>query len=345
MRNKKFLKASNPTIMVSAERRTADLRTERRLRSQDAVVGVDGGGTKTHAVITDVDNRILGEGTAGPSNPLRVGVTKAAAAVLEAVDRACEAAEVRRSDLVAAEVGLAGARRVELRERMHEALSNLEIDDIEVVGDADIALYGATDGEPGVVVIAGTGSISCGINEAGKEACAGGWGPMVGDEGGGSWIARSALRAIAKAADGRGPTTSLSSRACAYFHVTTAEDLSTAIYAPSITNERLAGFGRFVVEAAKAGDPVGLAIITEAGRELGIAAVAVIRNLKLDRQRFQVAFVGRIFSAAGELVLEPMREEINKVAPKAYLAPPRYSPALAAARLARQHVNDIALAV
>ncbi len=331
--------------MVSAERRSANIRSERRLRSQDAVVGVDGGGTKTHAVITDVNNQILGEGTSGPSNPLRVGVTKAAAAVLEAVERACEAAEVRRSDLIAAEIGLAGARRVELRERMHEALSNLEIDDIEVVGDSDIALFGATDGEPGVVVIAGTGSICCGINAARKEVCAGGWGPMIGDEGGGSWIARAALRAIAKASDGRGPKTSLTRDACAYFHVTTAEDLSTAIYAPSITNERLAGFGRYVVEAAKANDAVGLAIITDAGRELGIAAAAVIRNLKLDRHRFQVAFVGRIFSAAGELVLGPMREEITRLAPKAYLAPPRYSPALAAARLARQHVNNIAVAV
>ncbi len=331
--------------MVSAERRSANIRTERRLRSQDAVVGVDGGGTKTHAVITDVNNRVLGEGTSGPSNPLRVGITKAAAAVLEAVDRACEAAEVRRADLIAAEIGLAGARRVELRERMHEALSILEIEDIEVVGDSDIALYGATDGEPGVVVIAGTGSICCGINAAGKEICAGGWGPMIGDEGGGSWIARTALRAIAKASDGRGPKTTLTHDACTYFHVTTAEDLSTAIYAPSITNERLAGFGRFVVDSAKAGDQVGLGIITEAGRELGLAAAAVIRNLKLDRQRFQVAYVGRIFSAAGELVLGPMREEINELAPKAYLAPPRYSPALAAARLARHHVNQVALAV
>lgn len=331
--------------MVSGERRTAHLRNERRIRSQDAVVGVDGGGTKTHAVITGVNNDVLGEGTSGPSNPLRVGVTKAAAAVLEAVDRACEAAEVRRTDLLAAEIGLAGARKIELRERMHEALTNLQIDDVEVVGDADIALYGATDGEPGVVVIAGTGSICCGINGSGKQTCAGGWGPMIGDEGGGSWIARSALRAIAKAADGRGPKTVLTRDACAYFHVSAAEDLSTAIYAPTITNERLAGFGRFVIEAAKAKDQVGREIIAESGRELGLAAAAVIRSLKLERELIQVAYVGRIFSAAGEMVLGPMREQINAIAPKAYLAPPRYTPALAAARMARQHLKRVALAV
>ena len=331
--------------MVSAERRTANVRNERRLRSQDAVVGVDGGGTKTHAVIIDINNRVLGEGTAGPSNPLRVGITKAAAAVTEAVDRACENAEVRRSDLIAAEVGLAGARRVELRERMREALVGLEIDEIEVVGDADIALYGVTDGEPGVVVISGTGSICCGVNSAGKEACAGGWGPMVGDEGGGSWIARCALRAVAKASDGRGPKTSLTRDACSYFHCTTPEDLSTAIYAPSITNERLAGFGRYVIQAAKAKDPVSREIILAAGKELGISAAAVIRSLKMERERFQVGYVGRVFAAAEELVLEPMRDEVHKVASKAYLAPPRYSPAEAAARLARKHFKHVAVAV
>ena len=331
--------------MVTTERRTADLLNARRVRARDAVVGVDGGGTKTHAVITDVNHRVLGEGTAGPSNPLRVGIANAALAVREAIDRACEAAEVRRSDLVAAQIGLAGARRPELRARMHEALSNLEIADIEVVGDADIALYGATDGQPGVVVIAGTGSICCGVNGARKEFCAGGWGPMVGDEGGGSWIARRALRAIAKASDGRGPKTSLTENACEYFHVSMPEDLSTAIYAPSITNERLAGFGRHVIEAAKAKDQVARDIMSDAGRELALSATAVIRNLKLEKDRFQVACVGRVFSSAGELVLASMREELKKVAPRAYIAPPLFPPAVAAARMAREHLNHVALAV
>ena len=308
-------------------------------------MGVDGGGTKTHALITDVDDNVLGQGVAGPSNPLRVGIANAAAAVREAIDRACEAAEVRHSDLVAAEIGLAGARRPELRARMREALSSLDITDLEVVGDSDIALYGATDGKPGVVVIAGTGSICCGINSAGKEVCAGGWGPMVGDEGGGSWLARRALRAVAKASDGRGPKTSLTKDACEYFHVSTPEDLSTAIYAPTITSERLAGFGRFVIEAAKTKDEVARDIMCDAGRELALSAIAVIRNLKLQNDRFQVACVGRIFSSAGELVLASMREELKRVAPKAFIAPPLFPPAVAAARMAREHLNQVALAV
>jgi len=293
----------------------------------------------------DSDMRIIGEGRAGPSNPLRVGVTSAAAAVREAIDEACAAAKVRRSDLDAAEVGLAGARRRELRERMRETLLPLGIRDIEVVTDADIALYGATDGAPGLVVIAGTGSICCGINARGKRLCAGGWGPIAGDEGAGAWIARRALRAIAYASDGRGPQTLLTEFACNYFHVSTADDLTTAIYAPTITNERIAGFGKDVVEAAKRKDEVAAQIILEGGTELGLAAVAVIRNLQMEKERFQIAYVGGVFRAAGEMILKPLRAEVAKAASRAYFEPPHFSPAVAAARMARERINHVALAV
>jgi N-acetylglucosamine kinase-like BadF-type ATPase len=331
--------------MVLTDTRQAGFLTTQRPTGRRAVVGVDGGGSKTHAVVLDVNFAILGEGLAGPSNPLRVGIVNAATAVREAIDEACEAARMRRTDLVAAEIGLAGASRKEISKRMREALIGLGIGEIIVVGDAEIALYGATEGEPGLIVIAGTGSICCGINARGKRACAGGWGPVAGDEGGGSWIARRALRAIAHAQDGRGSATSLTSAASKYFHVSDANDLSTAIYAPTITNERLAGFGKYVIDAAKAKDRVAGKILAEAGKELGLMAAAVIHNLKLERETFQVAYVGGVFGAAGELLLAPIRKQIKKVAPRAYVAPPRFPPAVAAARMARQHLDHVALAV
>ena len=315
------------------------------MRAQHAVVGVDGGGTKTEAVIIDADLRVIGEGRAGASNPLRVGITSAAAAIREAIDHACAAAKVRRSDIEAAEVGLAGARRRELRERMRETLLALGIHDLEVVTDADIALYGATDGAPGLVVIAGTGSICCGMNARGKKFCAGGWGPIAGDEGAGAWIARRALVAVARASDGRGPQTLLTQLACDYFHVSTADDLTTAIYAPTISNERIASFGKDVVEAAKQKDAVAEDIIVQGGRELGLAAVAVIRALQLEREEFQIAYVGGVFRASGEMMLKPVRAEVVKVAPRAYFEPPHFAPAVAAARMARERINHIALAV
>ncbi len=330
--------------MATTAERSTDLSPSRRAKPRLIFAGVDGGGTKTHAVVMDEAGNVLGEGHSGPSNPLRVGITGAAAAIREALDRACAAARIRRSEILAVEIGLAGARRREVSARMEEALAMLAIRELEVVGDAEIALFGATDGEPGVVVIAGTGSVSCGINARRRSTRAGGWGPLAGDEGGGSWIARRALSAIAQATDGRGPQTSLVASACSYFHVSTADDLATALYAPTMTNERIAGFARPVIEAAQDGDQIARKIIKDAGRELGIAAAAVIRRLKMEQDCFQVAFVGGVF-AAGELLLAPLRNEVERVAGRAYLAPPRFGPAVAAARLAREHNANLALAV
>ena len=293
----------------------------------------------------DVNFGVIGEGRSGPSNPLRVGIAGAATAVREAIDSACVMANLRRTDLIAAQIGLAGARRRELRERMRETLMRLDMGEIEVVADADIALFGATNGAPGLVVIAGTGSNCCGINARGKKFCAGGWGPIAGDEGSGAWLSRRALRAVAHAFDGRGPNTALTELACSYFHVTSADDLNTAIYAPTITNERLAGFGRDVVNAAKDRDPCALQIVADGGTELGYAAAAVIRHLQMEHDRFQIAYVGGVFRAAGDLIMNTLRAEVKKVAPRAYFEPPHFAPAVAAARMARERINHIALAV
>ena len=325
---------------MKARRRPVKLHSKRptALAARALVLGVDGGGSKTRAVVADGAGEILGEGLAGPSNPLRVGVGDAAAAIRDAVDKACAAAGVRRAEIVAAEVGLAGVKRADIRERMRAAVAELGVKTVEVVTDAEIALYGATEGKPGLVIIAGTGSICCGVNARGRRACAGGWGPVVGDEGSGSWIARRALRAVARATDGRGQKTTLVEAACDYFNVAAADDLSTAVYAPSVTNTRIAGFGSRVVEAAKRRDAVAREIVEGAGRELALAAAAVVRKLKMERERFQVAYVGGVF-AAGALILDPLSEELARVAPRAFVAPPVLAPAEAAARMAGEQLQ------
>jgi len=307
-------------------------------------VGVDGGGTRTRAAILD-GGRVLGKGVAGPSNPLRVGIATGAVAIRDAIDKACAAALVQRDDIVAAGVGLAGVRRNDVRTRMREVLVEiLGIENIQLLPDADMALYGATDGAPGVVVMSGTGSISCGLNRQGKRVYVGGWGPVAGDEGSGSWIARRALQAVAHATDERGPQTALAAAACNYFQVNAPDDLSTAIYAPTMTNDRIAGFSKQVIEVARAGDPVARQILLEAGRELGKAAVTVIRKLKMEGERFQVAFVGGVFSA-GELVIAPLRSEITRVARKAFIAEPSFSPTIAAGRMAQEQLHRLPVAV
>ncbi len=314
--------------------RTNKIKTKRASQSNYLFLGVDGGGTKTLVVLLDEENNVVAEGLSGASNPLRVGIETAVANISEATNKACDKIGRNPIEIVSAACGLAGVRRTDLRMRVRERIrQKLGIKLIEVVTDAEIALYGATKDEAGLVVIAGTGSICLGRNEKGEKAVAGGWGPLAGDEGSGAGIARRALQAIAKASDGRGDQTKLSRKAMQYFRAGKSEDILVAIYAPQIDNIKIAGFAKFVVEAAVEGDPVAREILAEAGRELGTAANAVIHRLKLERKKFSIAKIGSIFRA-GELITEPLLETIHKTTPQAYLIEPLLPPAVAAAQMA-----------
>lgn len=303
-------------------------------------LGVDGGGTKTTIAIMNGAGDVLCQGTSGPSNPLRVGVETAVNHIMQAIDSACDTAGASRGDIVAATLGLAGVRRQDLRQRVRESFfKHLHIRSIEVVTDAEIALYGTTLGKPGIVIIAGTGSICLGKNANGEIAVAGGWGPLAGDEGGGSTIAKQALSAVARASDGRGEPTRLSEKAAEYFRASTPENLIVAIYSPQMDNARIAGFARFVVETALEGDKIASNILREGGYELGRAACAVIKKLGLTRQKVPIGCVGSIFKA-GEMFTGPMIETVRKVAPKAFLTRPLKEPSHAAALMAFENYRN-----
>lgn len=310
------------------------VKKSRRARSHNLYLGVDGGGTKTHAVLFNEDGQFIGEGFSGASNPLRVGVETALTNIFQATDAACDEANESRSDIVSATCGLAGVRRGDLRQRLRERIADqFGIKSVEVVTDADIALFGTSLGKAGVVVIAGTGSVCLGRNEKGETAIAGGWGPIAGDEGGGISIARRGLQAIAKALDGRGEPTELSEAGKTYFRASSAENLLIAIYAPQMDNKRIAGFARLVVETAGTGDKIAAEIMSEAGAELGSAVNAVIEKLRLKRNKFPVGLVGSIFRA-GNLITDSLIQTVHEIAPKAYLSEPILQPGNAAAQMA-----------
>src|ERR1700686_136401 len=171
-------------------------------------LGVDGGASKTAALVTDENGSPLGDGLAGPSNPPRVGIETASRNIERAVNKALGAADVPSREIVWAYCGIAGADHPAHRQEVVDSLSiffprgNFTVDN-----DARIALTGAVGYGGGVVVIAGTGSVAFGRNEKGEEARAGGWGPIVGDEGSAYGIARAGLAAVLRAFDGRGQKT------------------------------------------------------------------------------------------------------------------------------------------
>ena len=310
---------------------------KRKKNSHNLYLGVDGGGTKTHAVLIDEDKNILGEGITGAGNPLRVGVENAIKNIFSAIEKASDAANRSKIDIVSAQIGLAGVRREDLRYLIRNRFREiLRIRKVEVTTDAEIALYAATEGKEGLVIIAGTGSVCMGRNAKGEMASAGGWGPLAGDEGGGAGIARRALQTIAKSSDGRGKPTKLSDYAVDYFRAGRLEDLAVAIYAPQVDNARIAGFAQFVSQAATEGDEVAIEVLTEAGRELGLAAAAVIQKLKMQKRKFPIGKVGSVFKSE-ELITKPLLEKVNEIAPKAFMSETQKSPAFAAALMAWQN--------
>ncbi len=299
-------------------------------------LGVDGGGTHTRALITDSTHRILGEGQSGASNPVRVGLAEALVNLELAVRDACVQAGIEVGDLTAACFALAGVSHPIHYEVMKEQLDEaFGIGHLKLITDASAALTGALDGKPGVIVIAGTGSIAMGINGAGEEARSGGLGPLLSDEGSGYDIARQALRAVIASFDGRQPETRLTRLICERLGVTQPADLPGVLYNSDCEKVEIASLAELVSQAAQAGDPVASSLLRKAGEELGALAVSVIRKLHLQDQTFRVACIGSVFNAE-EFVLTPLRQTILQVAPQAEIGKPLFPPTIGAVKIAQQ---------
>lgn len=280
------------------------------------VLGVDGGGSRTIALVLDGQGREIGRGQGGPSNHQSVGIDAAREGLEEAITTALRAAG--HPALAAACLGMAGLDRPE-DQHILEEMAGVVLPEVsaEVVHDATIALVGGTGGKRvGVVVIAGTGSIAVGYDASGRMARAGGWGHLLGDEGSGYDLARRALIAATRAHDGRGPATTLTHRLPAAAGVDTLEALANRVYLEGWTTPRLAWLAPVVFSAAEAGDAVASQIVSEAAAELGLAAVAVIRTLGLEAQDVEVVLAGGVFQG-GPMLTEGVGQVIHRTAPRA----------------------------
>jgi N-acetylglucosamine kinase-like BadF-type ATPase len=162
-----------------------------------------------------------------------------------------------------------------------------------VVNDALVALEAGAPSAPGVVLIAGTGSIAYGRNEHNQSARAGGWGYMLGDEGSGYWIGRAALRACLREADRRGPATQLTGLLLHYYGVARAQDLIAQVYHGNLRPAAIAALAQCVQGAFSDGDGVAIGILRSAADQLESAALSVARRLELNRIGFPICAVRR----------------------------------------------------
>ncbi len=258
-------------------------------------LGVDGGQSSTTALIGDSSGFVLGHGQSGPCNHVGAaeGRAKLTGAVTGCVRQACERAGVEWQTVrfKAACFGMSGGP--DDKETILRDL--LPADRWVVTHDGMIALAGATGGEPGVIVIAGTGSLAFGRASDGRTARAGGWGYVFGDEGGAFDITRQALRAILRMEEGWGSFTVLRERLLDATGAPNANGLLHRFYTTAFPRPRIASLSQVVSAAAEDGDRVAREILGQAAQHLASFVAAVRHQLFEEGTPVPVCPVGGVF--------------------------------------------------
>jgi N-acetylglucosamine kinase-like BadF-type ATPase len=290
-------------------------------------LGIDGGQSSTTAVIGDETGRVLGAGSGGPCNHVEgpAGKPKFMGAIGGCLRQACSEAGLDASavEFETACAGFSGGP-ADKQTLLGEIVRARQL---HVTTDAIVALAGATAGAPGIITIAGTGSISYGMNAAKKFARAGGWGYIFGDEGGGFDITRQALRAVMRHEEGWGPATEMHAALLRETGAADANELLHRFYTTDFPRPRIASLATVVDRVAIEGDTVARSIMLNAAQQLATSTSAVRSQLFDEGQNATVAYVGGVFKS--EMLLERFRMLVE-LEDGNHVQLPKYGPAVGA---------------
>ncbi|MFN2565335.1 MAG: BadF/BadG/BcrA/BcrD ATPase family protein [Gemmatimonadaceae bacterium] len=295
------------------------------------VIGIDGGGTKTRAVVADERGHWVAD-VVGAGSAVRPGQAERSAQVIADVVRdalaSCEMTHVRPKVLC---VGVAGVGRDPEREALWQALLARDLaDEVVIHTDFAVALDDAFGEGPGVLLISGTGSVAFGRGPTGATARCGGWGPVFGDEGGGAWIGRRALSVVAAAADGREPETALTGAVLTAAQVNEAQEL--VAWAAAASPSQLATLAPIVLSVADGGDLRANSIVSLAVEELALHIRALARRLFGDeRAAVPVGFAGGNLQR-GSVLRKRLEHRLKVAVPGAQVSAHDVDPARGAVR-------------
>jgi N-acetylglucosamine kinase-like BadF-type ATPase len=310
------------------------------------VLGVDGGGRKTYAVVTDDDGAVRGAGEAGASNWEIAGTDDAETAIAVAVGAALEEARASADSIAASAFGLAGMDWPSDGPRL-TALVEPVTPGVErrIVNDAFIALRSGTSESWGIAVIAGTGTVAVGRDPVGNEFRTIGEGRAFGDFGDEFDVSELAVRAVADQYTGRGPATMLSDMLCERLGEPTVESLleRLARYDPRFRAPELQNLTPMVLAATEGGDLVARNVLEDIGRALGEAAGVVARRLNMSNLPVEVVLAGGLFRTPNRYLLDELEFGVRHTAPRAELrllgSPPVVGAALMAMELAKMPIT------
>jgi len=304
------------------------------------VIGIDGGGSKTHAMVADEQGRTIAE-TVGPGSAVRPGRAEHSANVIAEVVRdalaSCEMTHVTPRVL---SIGVAGAGRETERNELWQALVSRDLAaELVIHSDFSIALDDAFADGPGVLLISGTGSVAFGRGPTGATSRCGGWGPVCGDEGSGAWIGRRALSVVTAAADGREPETALTGAILTAAQINETSDLIG--WAANAAPAQLASLAPVVLSVADAGDLRANAIVSLAVEELVLHVRALARHLFGDeRAALPIALSGGMLSR-GTTLRKRLEHRLKSAVPGGQLRTDVVIPARGAVRAALRILGEV----
>lgn len=300
------------------------------------VLGIDAGGTKTVCLLADEHGSIVSEAR-GPGANLHAAGELAVEKVLHEVMEQAIGDRPIVPDAIG--LGIAGVDRAREMRTVRAIMRRIgHKSRIVVVNDALIALVAGAKDAPGIVIIAGTGSIAYGRNAQGEAARAGGWGHMIGDEGSGYWIGREALAAVMRASDGRGPATELTTGILANLQVDDESQLPRIVYDREVPRMTVAALGPIVQAVADQGDAVAKGILERAADELVMAARSVATRLEMRGDAFTFYLAGGVFRVVPWLV-DVLPRGLVEVAPRSQVQVLQEEPAVGAVWLALQEAR------
>jgi N-acetylglucosamine kinase len=295
------------------------------------VLGIDAGGTKTVCLLADERGTILAEGRGGGANLQLAGELEVEKVLYQVMEQALGDRDIRPDTIC---LGIAGVDRSRDADAVRGIMRRIGFKSrILVVNDALVALTAGAGDERGIVVIAGTGSIAYGRDSTGRAARSGGWGYLLGDEGGGFWIGRTALAAVVRQFDGRGPDTLLTSLVLQEMRLGSPTELIHALYDRGLQRYAVSGIAAVVKQAAEAGDAVAGEILGRASLELAAAASAVVQALDMRGDVFRTVLSGGIFRAIPSLA-SAVRARLSDIAPRSDVRLLDVEPAVGAVHLA-----------
>lgn len=295
-------------------------------------LGVDGGGSKTYALIADEHGMIIGKGQSGNGNH-QTDYEEAKHSLRESVEMALNQAGLSQDEITFAYFGLAGADREVDYEILRPMLAELGLPKYDLNCDTVIALRAGTDRPYGVVLICGTGTNSAGISPRGEFYQCGGFSYMLGDFGGGGSLCIEAFRAVIRAWDGREQPTRLTELLLEHLGYNSV----SAMFNDYLDHDKTPPLSttKLLFQAAAQEDEVAINILRVQGEELGKSAQAVIKRLGMENDKFDVVLAGSVITRGEARFIHPYIEQAVKAcAPKASLVKLQVEPVVGALWLA-----------